>query len=319
MTKKVSILIPVKADNPNLRQCLDHCRALDYADFEIILLPDKGIENAGECLRVIPTGPANPGHKRDIGLREAAGEIIAFIDDDAYPERDWLKNAVRHFDEVSVAAVGGPGLTPKEDSLPQKASGCVYSSPLVSGTHTLRYIPGKKTEVDDFPSCNFIILRSALLEAGGFKINFWPGEDTVLCAKITKLLKKRIIYDPEVIVYHHRRPLFAGHLAQIRSYGLHRGHFVKKYPATSFRLSYFLPSLLTIGLVAGPAAGLIHPAIRSLYAYSVFLYLFLVLLSSLKGKKISLFIYVFLGIILTHITYGTAFIQGLFAKRLKDE
>ena len=114
----------------------------------------------------------------------AKGEILAFLDDDAYPVKDWLKNAVKNFSDPQVAAVGGPAVTPEEDSDLQKTSGLIYSSVLVSGNFTYRYIPGKRQEVEDYPSCNFLVRKSVMQELGGFNTNFWPGEDTKLLSLI---------------------------------------------------------------------------------------------------------------------------------------
>jgi len=317
--RKVSIVVPVKSDNPNLRECVEKSLLLDYPDYEIIVCPDEPITGLGKGVKVVATGPARPAEKREAALKVANGELLAFIDDDAYPRPDWLKNALNHFDDPQVAAVGGPGLTPGGDSPPQKASGFIYSSPIVSGTQVYRYAAMKKREVCDFPSCNFIVRRSVLKEMSGFKSRFWPGEDTVMCAAITGTLKKKIIYDPEVVVYHHRRPLFKKHLEQIESYGLHRGYFVKRYPATSFKLPYFLPSLLVVAIATGAILSVLYPSVRTLYMLGMSLYLLTVLLFSLKSRKISLIARIFLGIILTHAVYGVSFIRGLAAGRLKDE
>ncbi|MBQ5511265.1 MAG: hypothetical protein IIT94_09040, partial [Prevotella sp.] len=80
------------------------------------------------------------------------------------------------------------------------------------------------------------------------------GEDTLLCEDIVYGQGKRLVYDPWAIVYHHRRRLFGPHLRQLGRYAFHRGYFVKKSPKTSFKLSYFVPSLFVLGLVAGGAA-----------------------------------------------------------------
>jgi cellulose synthase/poly-beta-1,6-N-acetylglucosamine synthase-like glycosyltransferase len=50
-------------------------------------------------------------------VKYAKGEICAFIDSDARPEKNWLKNALPYLSDPEVVAVGGPGLTPPEDSL----------------------------------------------------------------------------------------------------------------------------------------------------------------------------------------------------------
>ena len=158
-----------------------------------------------------------------------------------------------------------------------------------------------------------------IIKAGGFNTDFWPGEDTVICLKITKELKKKIIYDPDVYVKHHRRPLFLPHLKQVKSYALHRGYFVKKFPATSLKFSYFCPSLLLLGILAGGIGGLFYPAIGRFYFLALFTYLGLAFLRGIKSMNIKLIFPVFLGIILTHFTYGFYFIRGLLAKRMPEE
>ncbi len=269
-------------------------------------------------MRIISTGPVSPAQKRDIASNYAKGDVLAFLDDDAYPARDWLKQAVRHFADDSIAAVGGPGVTPKEDNLRQQASGRVYSSILVSGRFAYRYIPKKRLEVDDFPSCNFLIRKDVFQELGGFGVNFWPGEDTKLCLEITKKLGKKIIYEPLALVFHHRRPLFTPHIKQVVSYALHRGYFAKKYPQTSLKFVYFLPSIFLIGLLAGGIISLFFGSIRVIYLSGLFLYVMSVFLFSLS-KKSRLIPFIFFGIIATHLSYGIYFLKGLFSRKLSEE
>ncbi len=251
-------------------------------------------------------------------MQQARGEILAFIDDDAYPQSCWLKNAAEYFKDNDVAAVGGPAVTPGSDSLRQKASGAVYSSVLVSAKFVYRYLPGRKQEVDDYPTCNLLLRKSVMQQLGGFNTSFWPGEDTKLCLEITKRLKKKIIYAPDVLVYHHRRPLFMPHLGQVASYALHRGYFVKRFPETSLKPAYFVPSLFLVLVVTGAVASFFSVPAARVYAGGVSLYLLLVLVFSFKGGM-GLFVLVFPGIILTHLTYGLFFIKGLIMPRLKEE
>lgn len=314
----VSIIVAVKGDNPNLRECIEYCLRLDYVDFEILVLPDKELILNYPKTRAIPTGELTPPQKRDIGIAQAKGEILAFLDDDAYPAKDWLTKALRHFEDQEIAAVGGPGVTPESDTLKQKASGLVYSSWLMSGQYTYRYIPKKKRFVDDLPSCNFLIRKSAIQELGGFKVKFWPGEDTFLCLKIIKDLKKKIIYDPGVLVYHRRRSLFKGHLKQITNYAAHRGYFVKRFPQTSLKFVYFLPSIFVFGLFIGLLLSFLSPSFKLIYISAITAYLALVFISSI-ANDFRLTFFVFWGIIISHLIYGLYFIKGLLSPKLKEE
>lgn len=313
----VSIIVPLKAPNDYLKECLEHCSNLEYTDYEILILTDEPATIEHPKTRVIPTGPVPPSEKRDIGASEAKGEILAFIDDDAYPEKDWLKYAVRHFEDTEVAGVGGPAVTPSSDNFMQKASGNVLSSFMGGGSYTYRYIPRKLIEVDDYPTCNLLVRKSTFEDVDGFDTHYWPGEDTKLCLDITKKENKKIIYDPEALVYHHRRTLFKQHLKQIWSYAVHRGFFAKKFPETSLRFSYFLPSLLVFWLGAGLIVSVYSYSARLLYITTVLLYSLAAIITGLGTKNVPMSIIVAMGIVATHVVYGIGFMVGLINRNLE--
>ena len=311
----VSIIIIAKEVSEYLAECIENCLNLDYPKFEIIFLPDKEERLNYKDVSVIPTGETGPAVKRNMGVKEVKGEIVAFIDDDVFPEKSWLKNAVRNFVNPEVAAVGGPAVTPDNDDVMQKASGLVYSSPLVSGEYTYRYVKGTRKEVEDFPSCNLIVRKNIFERLGGFNTNFWPGEDTVLCLEITKKLEKKIIYEPEALVYHHRRRLFKEHLKQVASYAKHRGYFVKRFPQTSKKFSYFVPSIFTAGVIIGGIVSVFSPFIRIIYTTILTLYLLLAIEETIRLRNFL----IMPGIMLTHLAYGIFFIKGLLSGKLEEE
>ena len=315
----VSIIIAFQKAGDYLRESLAAIERLDYKYFEVILLPDESMEAGGEGITVIPTGPVGPPRKRDVGVRKAKGEIIAFIDDDAYPREDWLKNAVRNFRDDTVAAVGGPASTAPSDDFWQKTGGEVLASWMVGGVQLYRMLPRKSREVDDYPTCNLLVRKSTFEDVGGFDSPYWPGEDTVLCWKLTHQAKKKIIYDPNVQVYHHRRPLFQKHWRQIGNYGLHRGYFVKKFPKTSRRFNYFLPSLWTIFLLFGWIPLIFIPGGVKSYGIIVILYLVAAITTGIQSRNFKTTVIVAAGIVSTHIVYGINFIRGLLAKKLPEE
>ncbi|MEI8175727.1 MAG: glycosyltransferase [Candidatus Omnitrophota bacterium] len=317
----VSILIPVKGDNEFLRECIAGCRELDYKDFEIIVLPDDDIDATGYGkVKFIPTGAVGPAQKRDIGAKQAKGEILAFLDDDTLPAKNWLANAVAVFKDPAVGAVCGPAITPVTDSPRRRASGRVYESFFVSGAHRRRYMPTQRCEVDDYPSCNFLVRADVFKRIGRFDTGFWPGEDTVLCLKIVRDAGKKIIYDPGVLVYHHRRQLFREHYRQIKSYALHRGYFVRRFPRTSLRLAYFIPSIFLIGVAFGAIFFTAYPETEELYYTLLEVYLLIIGISVLFLKeRFKVKVMIFGGIVLTHFTYGFFFLKGLVVKRLAEE
>jgi len=312
---KISILIAVKEWNGRLKECLDGCRNLTYPDFEVIVLPDETLVFEDPHVRIIPTGPCLPADKRDIGGKMAIGEILAFLDDDAIPDPGWLEPAAALFQgDPMVAAVGGPAVTPPQEPSGCKASGHVYESFVMSGSYRYRYLPAPQRLIDDYPSCNLLVRKNVFFKLGGFRTYFWPGEDTILCLGIVEELGLKIVYDPRVRVLHHRRSLFKPHLKQIASYAAHRGYFVKRYPQTSLRLPYFIPSLFVAFLVFGPflLPFQLFCTLAAVYSAAVFF-------GSLHAKRPGLIGLTFIGVILSHITYGIYFLHGLVASRLAEE
>lgn len=315
--KKVSIIIPVKEINDYVREAVPHHMELDYPDFEVLIFPDHA---AGETfpyknVRIIPSGAAGPAEKRDMAMEYAQGDIFAFIDDDAWPRSDWLKNAAKELESEDVGAVGGPAVTAPNDTLLQMGSGKVYESFLCSGNYTYRYVPGRRREDDDIPSVNLIVKREVFESIHGFDSNYYPGEDTKLCMDIVNTGKK-LIYSPDVLVYHHRRRLFRAHLKQVTNYAKHRGYFVKKLPQTSLRPAYFIPTAFTLGLAVGPVLSVFFPVLWWVYGGVIVLYVILAALSLRSCSSLKLFVLSLAGIFATHVGYGICFVQGLLSKEL---
>jgi cellulose synthase/poly-beta-1,6-N-acetylglucosamine synthase-like glycosyltransferase len=311
----ISIIIPCKDIDNYTRECIRHCNQLDYDSYEIILLPDDSKEII-EGVKVIATGPVSPGIKRNIGVKNSKGKFCAFIDNDAYPRSDWLKNAVKHLKNPAVGGVGGPGLTPETDSLSQKAGGYVLSSFMV-GNLSSRYKTKQSFESDDIHSCNFIARKSVVEEAGGWNEKYWPGEDTLMSLAI-KRLGKKLLESSDMIVYHHRRSLFRPHLKQVSRFGEHRGFFAKRFPENSLKATYFFPSLLVLSLSAGILLSFLFSFFTYIIALGVVAYLALSLIAAvLQVKKAKLVLLVWLGIIVTHIVYGLSFLSGLIKSDLK--
>lgn len=315
---KISIIIPVKEVNDYIREFVPIILKQDYEDFEIIILPDKKSVFKAKKTKIISSGPGGPAKKRDLGAKLAKGDVLFFIDDDAYPvRRDLLDKALKYFDNPEIAAVGGPNITPPESNVFQKVSGDVLASYLVGGTENHRYKPGLKKECYDLPSCNLFVRKSTFKDIGGFDTGFWPGEDTKLCLDI-KNLGKKIMYDPEVAVYHHRRPNLKGYLKQIFAYAKHRGYFVKKYPETSLKLPYFVPSAFVIGLVLGLFLSFLSRYIFTIYTILLTIYFVLLIIEAVRTEKPANILMFISIVFLTHITYGIGFIKGIFKKELRS-
>lgn len=321
---KVSIIIPVKRINDYIHESMDYILNLDYPSLEVLIFPDERDRvHSWPKTRIIASGKVGPAEKRDLALKYASGKILAFLDDDAYPEPDWLKKMVPLFRDEKVAAVGGPAITPDSDGVLQKVSGAIFESYVGGGFTRNRYLPiGKRKEEVDWPTVNLLVWREAFAEVGGFNCNYWPGEDTKLCLDLLEAGYK-IIYNPKGIVYHHRRSDLWKHFKQIGSYALHRGYFAKIYPKTSLKIGYFVPTLFVLYLlfiililfrISNFEFRILASIPLAVYALGLIIDAITI---SIRWRNPLVGLITIPMIFFTHIWYGIRFVQGLIVPRLK--
>lgn len=321
---RYSFIIPVKAINDYIREAVPKILAIARDDFEILIYPDEINTETWPKTRQIGTGRVGPAEKRTRALTEAQGDIFVFIDDDAYPRIDFLEQLHKDFMDTAVAAVGGPGITPPDDGFWQRVSGAVFLSQL-SGGNPERYVPiGQKRFIDDWPSVNLSIRKEVFVAIGGFDCAYWPGEDTKLCFEITQKLQGKILYDPELVVYHHRREGLRRHLRQVGRYGIHRGFFVKKFPQTSRRVKYFVPSIWLLFVVVGAILAAVFPLFQPWYHLGWGIYALAMAKAVFDVRRYEkdwrILPHVVYYILFTHVSYGVRFLQGLlFTKELKSK
>jgi len=304
-----SIIIPVRQMNPYLKETIVRLKKQTTKNFETLIITDQ------------ISGSANPSQKRNLGAQKAKGDYLVFFDDDSFPTKNYFKNAQKLIQKHrDFAGFSGPCLTPTQDNIYKQASGLVWSSWLGSGGAGI-YRNSKQSArfVDDYPSVNLIIKKTDFFKAGQFNQDYWPGEDTVLCLNLTKKLNLKIYYHPSLTVYHHRRSVLIHHLQQITRYAIQRGFFAKKFPQTSFRIGYLLPSFFIFYLILL----IINYLTFNYYLLYIPLYLYLSILLItflgffLKTKKIYLSLIAALTIPATHIYYGILFLYGLSKKQAK--
>lgn len=319
---RFSIVIPARVLTQTLKNTLNRLNELEYQDFEIIVILD--FEDHLDIslypnVKFIISGINSPGNKRNLGIKESSGEFVAFLDDDAYPDNDWLINASRIFIEnPNYIAVCGPSITPLESDFLQQVSGEVFESYLTSGPTNFRHKISKERFVDDYPSVNLIVRKFCLEEIGGFDENFWPGEDTKLCRDLVQKFKQKIFYSPRLVVHHFRRNLFHPHLIQLSRYAFHRGLFIKLFPENSLKLSFFAPTFFVLNFIL---------ALTYLFTFKVYLipsflftmiYFFFLLIESMRIYKkrgsLGFVILTTIGIFLSNFVYGIYFFIGIFSK-----
>ncbi len=93
---------------------------------------------------------------------------------------------------------------------------------------------------------------------------------------------------------------------------------MKKFPETSRKIAYFMPTLLTIGIITGWTTYIWCKPLFYVYLAVMIVYLTVVALAAILSSP-KLVLHTTLGTVLTHIAYGIYFMIGLFSSKLRKE
>jgi O-antigen biosynthesis protein len=224
---RVSVVVCTYNGARTIRDCLDGLSRLDYPDYEVIVVDDGSTDATGviarqyDC-RLIQTENRGLANARNTGLAAATGEIIAYLDDDAYPDPDWLRYLAATFLRTGYAGVGGPNIAPPGDG---PIAECVARAP-GGPVHVLV----TDREAEHIPGCNMAFRKSCLEAIGGFDPQFrTAGDDVDVCWR----LQERgwtLGFHPAAMVWHHRRNSLRTYWRQQIGYGRAEAMLERKWP-----------------------------------------------------------------------------------------
>lgn len=193
---KVSLIIPFRNEEKNLKRCLDSIinQSYDSSLFEVILINDSSTDNSKEVIKHFIELPnfklfdlledkENLSRKKqaiDFGIRHSTNEIIMTTDADCWHDKDWMKNIVSKFDE-RTGFVAGPIIYSKAESFFEKLQVLEFGS-LVSVGAAL--IGNKLPLLANGATCAY--RKSLFYEVGGFRdnLNLVSGDEEFLMQKI---------------------------------------------------------------------------------------------------------------------------------------
>jgi len=248
---RVSVIVCTHNGARTLPRCLEGVRDLDYPDFELIVVDDGSSDGSAEIARahgatVVETRHRGLSAARNAGVKRAGGEVVAFLDDDAYPDADWLRYLAASLRADGHAGVGGPNIPP-EDSM---VAECVAAAP-GGPIHVLI----SDREAEHVPGCNMAFRKSALEAIGGFDECFRAaGDDVDVCWRLQEAGWTQG-FSAGAVVMHRRRDSVRRYLRQQYGYGKAEALLERKWPnrynrAGSSRWSgriYDAPSLGSAG------------------------------------------------------------------------
>jgi len=215
MLEEVSVVVSTyTSDRLNdVLACVDSLRRQTLPPKEIILAldPDDDLERFYRSrmptdVSIVISEGFGLSNARNAGVRNARSSIVAFIDDDAIADKDWLRNLVQNYSDPHIEGVGGkiepiweagcPIWFPEELGW---AYGCSYKG-----------LPQRRASVRNSIGANMSFRKDVFERIGYFNgrigrigTELLAGEEADLSLRILEgIPESRIVYDPSAIVHH---------------------------------------------------------------------------------------------------------------------
>jgi O-antigen biosynthesis protein len=224
---RFSVVVCSHNGERTIHDCLEGLLSLHYPNFEVIVVDDGSTDSTAAIardygFRLITTENLGLSNARNVGMKAATGEIIAYLDDDARPDPHWLTYLAATFLSTEHAGVGGPNLTPPGDG---PIASCIAKAP-GNPVHVLL----SDQEAEHIPGCNMAFRKAHLQAIGGFDPQFRvAGDDVDVCWR----LQQRgwtLGFSPAAAVWHHRRNSIHAYWKQQRGYGRAEALLERKWP-----------------------------------------------------------------------------------------
>jgi hypothetical protein len=235
VAESVSFIVPVRNDAVNLERCLEAIRANTYPKDRIeIIVADNGSHDRSREVakragaRTLELPGLTVGALRNAAVREAKGDILAFVDADHQIDANWLTHAVAALREPGTGAVGAPYAPPPQPTWVQE----IYDG--------LRDHRCGRREVAWLGSGNLAVWRATFEASGGFDESLTTCEDVDLCARF-RSRGYRILSDSRLRSVHYGDPASLGDVFRGE---LWRGRDNLRVTLRNFSVGRELPSVV---------------------------------------------------------------------------
>ncbi len=193
--------------------------------------------------------------KKNAGWQAARSDTVAFLDDDVIVPPGWIAAIRAAFENTTVNVASGPALPPEDITRTGRLAAMALSSAAsgyVARRYTLQDAPPAPAPWSAIIGCNMAWRRGALQQAGGFNVQFWPGEE-MLAAFRAEQNGHRLYWVPGAWLWHMPRQTLAGFWRQIQGYGATRIRLIRA--GVTIEYTTLIPAIWVLSLaVLIPAA-----------------------------------------------------------------
>ena len=330
----VSIIIAARNEEKHLEKCVESLMQQTFQDFEIIIvegmsddktrkIAEKLVKKHKGKIRLLINPEKRAAEARNIGIKNAKGELIGYIDAHTTAKKDWLETLVKTIKKhktwkgKKVGGVGSIHENPDKEEFTTAITEA-FKHPLGGGGSS--YKPGKKLRaVDTAYAC---LYKKEALEKIKQKNNeyydtyFIKGQDAELNWRINKA-GYALLLQPKAITYYYKRKDWESFKRQMINAGFWRAKITKKHPEL-VKPTLFAPLIMYLTIITLTIITIIKKTIITLTiaASIIIIYLLTIIITNIiikvKNKKL-----VSKMIILMHWWYTTGLIKGFLLKKIK--
>ena len=178
---RLSVIVPAYNAKTTLPKLLDSLTNQSCNDFEIIIVDDYSKDNTPQIAQSYPcrlmqlSENRGPAYCRNIGAKNAGGDILVFTDSDCRVDRKWLDNILKHFSENDCDAIMGRLMLMPSTFLGDSISALGFPAGGAIGFDKIWKVDNEGF-TDSLSSCNCAVKKEVFQEVGGFDESFpYPG------------------------------------------------------------------------------------------------------------------------------------------------
>lgn len=230
----LSVVIPTYNRRPSLVTALEALARQTYPRerYEVLVVSDGSTDGTHEWLeefaarapfafRWFAQPNAGPAAARNRGVREAAHEVIVFLDDDMEPIPEFLARHAGHHTEDEKVAVLGP-MSPDPARRASEPAWIAWEHEKLQEIYRVLSPGGEyygQAWSHHFYSGNASVRKKWLVAVGGFDETFKRQEDVQLAERMERECAIRFVFDPEAGGLHRPERTFQSWLAVPKAYG----------------------------------------------------------------------------------------------------
>lgn len=206
-TPAISVIVATRGDKLEfLKNCIRSLKNQKFRNFEIIVVSKKFPKQLegqfeGEHIRFVEEKGSTLGAARNLGVMNAKGNLVSFIDDDAEASVDWLDKISMTFSSFpSLICLGGPHFTLQDKSGKNPLN--YFEGLFFEGNSQITYFD--KSAVGKIAGCNVTYKRSVFQDIGYLNEKLKTCEDWDFNRRLVEK-GYSLRFDPAIWVLHRRQ------------------------------------------------------------------------------------------------------------------